>query len=347
MSRIGIALYGLGTVGSGLVDVIAARRAELEAHGGVELSLRHVVVRNPERPRAVSVDRTLFTTDWRAPLRDPGVDVVVEVMGGMEPARTVIHEALVAGKHVVTANKALIAAHGAELERIARARGALLRYEGAVCGAIPVLHAIRGALVGNRITRVCGIVNGTTNYILTRMAHDALSFADALAQAQALGFAEADPGDDLSGLDAAHKLVILVHQAMGRWVCVERVAREGIERVTASDIARARARGAVIKLVADAALEDGAAPRLRVGPTELPVDHPLAKVDGEQNAVLLESDFAGPLFFTGRGAGARPTGSAVYGDLIEAVVSRQSPVVRGADDARRLRVARASLSTDD
>jgi homoserine dehydrogenase len=328
MSRIGIALYGLGTVGSGLVDVITTRRAELLAQCGAELELRHVVVRNPARPRAVTVDRALFTTDWRAPLRDPAVEVVVEVMGGMEPARTVIHEALVAGKHVVTANKALIAAHGAELERIARARGALLRYEGAVCGAIPVLHAMRGALMGNRITRVCGIVNGTTNYILTRMTRDALSFSDALAQAQALGFAEADPHDDVSGQDAAHKLVILVHQATGRWVPVERVARDGIENVTSSDIAQARARGAVIKLVAEAMLEDGAAPRLRVGPTELPANHPLATVDGEQNAMLLESDFAGPLFFAGRGAGARPTGSAVYGDLAEAAIASRVSGIR-------------------
>jgi len=328
MKELGVALYGLGTVGSGLVEVMTARRAELERRRDVRLALRRIVVRNPDRQRTVAVDRALLTTDWRVPLRDPSVDIVVEAMGGTEPARTVIRDALSAGKHVVTANKALIATHGAELERLARAHGVLLRYEGAVGGAIPVLHAIRGALVGNRIGRISGIVNGTTNYILTRMTQDSLALPAALAEAQARGFAEADPRSDLSGLDAAQKLVILVHQATGEWIPVARVEREGLDRIAPSDIERARAQGCVIKLVADATLEGSTAPTLRVGPVMLPADHPLASVHGEQNAVLLESDFAGPLFFTGRGAGGRPTGSAVYGDVVEAVASRQSRVGR-------------------
>lgn len=314
---VGIALYGLGTVGSGLHRILAARKDRLDKRHGLDLELRHIVVRDPARPRAVAVDPALLSADLDAPLDDPAVDVVVEVMGGIEPAGTVVRRALEAGKHVVTANKALIAAQGEELERLAEEHGATLRYEAAVGGAIPILHALRGALVANEIRRIRGIVNGTTNYILTRMARDGTSLAEALERAQALGFAEADPSADLSGTDAAQKLIILARHAFGTWVPESTVARQGIEDVTTREIEDAARGGGSLKLVAEAALGDDGTPSLRVAPTVLDADDPLAGIHDEMNAVVVDGDFAGPLLFAGRGAGAGPTGSAVYADLVE------------------------------
>ena len=219
--------------------------------------------------------------------------------------------ALARGKHVVTANKALIATHGASLEALADAYGVALRYEAAVGGAIPLIHTLRGTLKGNRITRIRGILNGTTNFILTRMSADGMPFEDALREAQRRGFAEADPSADVSGLDAAQKLVILVRHAFGSWVPVECVERTGIEDVRPE-------RGEVFKLIAEAVLTDGSL-RLRVSPQRLASTDPMAHVNDENNAVLIEGDFAGSLTFIGRGAGALPTGSAVYDDIVAAI----------------------------
>jgi len=321
---IGVALYGLGNVGSGLVEIMHARDDELRSARGVRLELRHVVIRDPSRPRRVQPRRVQPTCDWRAPLEDAQVHIVVETMGGLDTAGVVVETALRAGKHVVTANKALIAARGEELEALAYARGVELRYEAAVGGAIPVLHALRGALVANRITRVRGILNGTCNYILTRMAEDRLPLEDALARAQELGYAEADPSADVSGMDAAQKLVILARHAFGRWLPVESVCVEGIEGLTLDAVDDALRRGCVIKLIAEATRDDDGVVSLRVAPVEIPATDALAQVRDEVNAVTLEGDFAGPLTFIGRGAGSRPTGSAVFADLVELALLHRS-----------------------
>ena len=322
--NVGVALYGLGNVGSGLVEILHARDDELRSARGVHLELRHVILRDPSRPRRVRPRRVELSRDWRAPLEDAQVDVVVEAMGGLDTAGVVVETALRAGKHVVTANKALIAARGEELEALAYARGAELRYEAAVGGAIPVLHALRGALVANRLTRVRGILNGTCNYILTRMAEDRLPLADALARAQELGYAEADPSADVSGADAAQKLVILARHAFGRWLPPEAVCVEGIEALTLDAVDDALRRGCVVRLIAEAVRDDDDSVSLRVAPVELPATDALAQVRDEVNAVTLEGDFAGPLTFIGRGAGSRPTGSAVFADLVELALLHRS-----------------------
>ncbi|HZS60227.1 MAG TPA: homoserine dehydrogenase [Gemmatimonadaceae bacterium] len=303
-NTVGVAVYGLGTVGSAAVEI-------MRSAGDGRFTLRHVVVRDKFRKRAIDCDPALITDDWCQPLHDPKVSLVVELMGGVDPACRVVRRALESGKHVVTANKALIATHGASLEAIADAYGVALRYEAAVGGAIPVIHTLRGTLKGNRITRIRGILNGTTNFMLTRMSADGLSFAEALREAQKKGFAEADPTADVSGLDTAQKLVILVRHAFGHWVPVECVERAGIEGVRPKE-------GEVFKLIAEAVLTDGSL-RLRVGPQKLAPSDPMAHVNDENNAVLIEGDFAGSLTFIGRGAGALPTGSAVYDDIVAAV----------------------------
>ena len=312
---IGIAVYGLGTVGSAAVTILQTGAGELETQHDLRLLVRHAVVRDPGKTRAVDVDPILMTTDWSRPLEDPTVDIVLELMGGLDPAGAIVRRAIKAGKHVITANKALIASEGAALEAMAEAHGVTLRYEASVGGAIPLIHTLRGTLVGNRITRVMGILNGTTNFILTRMGDDGVSFAAALADAQARGFAESDPSSDVSGLDAAQKLVILARHAFGRWVPVECVARSGIADLTPGDVLEARQNGEVIKLVAEAVLGDDSM-RLSVAPRRLPANHALAHVRDEYNAVQIEGDFAGSLTFIGRGAGGHPTGSAVYDDLV-------------------------------
>lgn len=303
-STVGVAIYGLGTVGSAAVEI-------MQSAGDGRFKLRHVVVRDTSRSRSVSFDPALLTDDWCQPLQDPKVGLVVELMGGVDPACRVVRRALESGKHVVTANKALIAAHGASLEAIADAYGVALRYEAAVGGAIPLIHTLRGTLKGNRITRIRGILNGTTNFMLTRMSADGMSCDEALREAQHRGFAEADPSADVSGLDTAQKLVILVRHAFGYWVPVECVERTGMEQVRPET-------GAIIKLIAEAVLTDGSL-RLRVGPQQLAPSDPMAHVNDENNAVLIEGDFAGSLTFIGRGAGALPTGSAVYDDIVAAI----------------------------
>lgn len=303
-NTVGVAVYGLGTVGSAAVEI-------MQAAGNGRLRLRHVVVRDKARKRAIDFDPALLTDDWCQPLHDPKVGLVVELMGGVDPASRVVRRALESGKHVVTANKALIATHGASLEALADAYGVALRYEAAVGGAIPLIHTLRGTLKGNRITRIRGILNSTTNFILTRMSTDGMSFDEALREAQRRGFAEADPSADISGLDAAQKLVILARHAFGYWVPVECVERTGIEDLRPEQ-------GEVFKLIAEAVLADGSL-RLRVGPQRLASTDPMAHVNDENNAVLIEGDFAGSLTFIGRGAGALPTGSAVYDDIVAAI----------------------------
>ncbi len=318
--RVGV--LGCGTVGSALVELVQREAGTIFERTGVRLDVTRVAVRHVARPRAVSLAPGVVTADAGAVATDPGVDVVVELMGGTEPARTLVLDALKAGKPVVTANKQLLAVHGAELFEAASAAGVDLLYEAAVAGAIPLIRPLRESLAGERISRVMGIVNGTTNYILTRMSEGGAAYPDALAEAQALGYAEADPTADVEGFDASAKAAILATIAFGVQVVADDVHREGITAVTPGDIAFAARLGYVVKLLAVAeAVGDQVA--VRVHPAMVPVTHPLAAVRDAFNAVFIEGEAVGELMLYGRGAGGLPTASAVLGDLIDAAHNLQ------------------------
>jgi homoserine dehydrogenase len=321
--NIGVGLFGCGTVGTGVAEIVATRREWLKENHDITLKVRHIVVRDLTRERAAVIERELLRTLVLPAVHDSDVDVVVEVIGGTDVAGDVVRTALRDGKHVVTANKALIAKHGSELEIAAERAGVLLRYEAAVGGAIPILQTLRNALPGSRITGIRGILNGTTNYILTRMAEDGLPFFRALAKATDLGYAEADPRADVTGTDAAQKLIILTRQAFGTWLSESQVARIGIDNVSLIDIGHAHEAGCTIKSVAEASFEEGKLV-LSVKPIALPNSDPLATVRNELNAVEFQTDFAGPLLLQGRGAGGRATANAVYSDIVEAALTVKS-----------------------
>ncbi len=308
-----VGLLGCGTVGSGVVRLLRDHCEELAARSGARLELGPVAVRNVARDRELDVPR--LTGDPSAVVDDPDVDIVVEVMGGIEPARGLIRAALDNGKSVVTANKELVATLGAELFALAAQRGVRLEYEAAVAGGIPIIKPLRESLAGDRVRRVLGILNGTTNYILTRMTEDGMDFGAALGEAQRLGYAERDPAADIEGYDAAAKAAILASLAFDADVVAGDVYREGITRVTATDIAHARRMGYVIKLLGIAEASDGAV-GVRVHPALVPVSHPLASVRESFNAVFVEGEAVGDLMFYGRGAGSLPTASAVVGDVV-------------------------------
>lgn len=317
-----VALLGGGTVGSQVARILVDDAKALAARAGARLELVGIAVRNVDAPRDVELPRELYTTDAEALVAS--ADLVIELMGGMEPARTHIIAALRRGASVVTGNKALLAQDGATLFDEADAHGAELNFEAAVAGAIPIIRPIRESLSGDRITRVLGIVNGTTNFILDAMDTTGAQFADVLAEAQRLGYAEADPTADVEGLDAAAKAAILASLAFHTRVSLEDVRCEGITSVTASDIEAAQDAGMTIKLLAIAELvptgaQDGPAGdgvSVRVHPTLLPAKHPLAAVRGAYNAVFVEAENAGALMFYGAGAGGAPTASAIMGDVV-------------------------------
>ncbi len=352
-------ILGGGTVGAALVGLLAERRADIAARCGVDLVPVAVAVRSPERPRP-GVPAGLLTGDAAAVVAHPEVDVVVELIGGIDPARELLLAALAAGKPVITANKEVVAACGAELFAAARAAGVDLLFEAAVGGAIPLVRALRESLAGESVRRIMGIVNGTTNYVLSRMTTGGSSYHDALAEAQTLGYAEADPRADVEGHDAAAKAAIMAAVGFGAEVTAADVHCEGISTLSANDIAFARRLGHVIKLLAIAERIDGgeeagkggtgdggpgrddSPPRtgekggapahspeasdppavaVRVHPAMVPEDHPLASVRDSFNAVFVEGDSCGELMLYGRGAGGRPTASAVLGDLIDAAVN--------------------------
>ena len=323
---IGIGLLGLGTVGAGVAQILQTPDCR---HPLVkELELRQVAVRNLERARPVELAPELLTTDPSAVVTNPAVDLVVEVMGGLEPARSLILAAIEAGKAVVTANKAVIARHGAEIAAAAAAKGVYVLMEAAVGGGIPILEPLKQSLGGNRIERVSGIINGTTNYILTRMAEEGASYASVLADAQALGYAEADPAADVEGGDAADKIAILTGLAYGGLVPREAIPTEGIDQLDTRDIDYARELGFVVKLLAVAERHgsdsDGTEVLdVRVHPTLLAKDHPLAGVNGVNNAILVEGDPIGRVMFYGPGAGAGPTASAVVADILNIAAINQ------------------------
>ena len=314
-----VALLGCGVVGSEVVRLLHDHHDDIVSRVGAHVELAGIAVRRAGRHRDLPVDPSLFTSDAAALVARPDVDVVVEVIGGIEPARTLLLTALRRGASVVTANKALLAEDGPTLYAAARENGADLYYEASVAGAIPLLRPLRESLAGDRIRRVLGIVNGTTNYVLSRMHETGASFTEALDEATALGYAEADPTADVDGFDAAAKAAILASLAFHTRVTAADVHREGISDVTAADVASARAMGCVVKLLAIAERgydERGESVGVRVHPAMIPSSHPLASVGDAYNAVFVEAEAAGQLMFYGRGAGGSPTASAVLGDLV-------------------------------
>src|SRR3984893_15375999 len=313
-----VGLLGCGNVGGALVQLLVDGVDVIEARTGLRLEVAAVAVRTLSKPRPDSVPAGLLTSDAQAVVNDPSIDVVVELIGGIEPARSLLLAALKAGKAVVTANKELLANVGAELWEAARAAGVDLLFEASVAGGIPLIRPLRESLAGERIRRVIGIVNGTTNYILTRMTEAGGSYHDALSEAQSLGYAERDPTADAEGSDAAARAAILASVAFGVRVVAGDVYREGISAVTPADIAFARRLGYVVKLLAMVEQGDDDAVAVRVHPAMVPVTHPLASVRDSFNAVFVEGDAVGQLMFFGRGAGGMPTASAVLGDLIDA-----------------------------
>jgi len=312
--KLKIGLLGCGTVGGGLVELVAKNSSLIRQRAGVELSITKILVRDPLKDRP-GVERSLLTTEPEKVLNN-GCDMVVELVGGIEPARTFIQRALASGKHVVTANKALLALDGFSLMKAAELQKVRLGFEGSVCGGIPIIRALRNGLVGNQIQRLTGILNGTCNYILTRMTEDRVEFEVALAEAQAQGFAEADPTLDIDGHDAAQKLKILAELAFHSRVAADAVQTEGIRDITADDIQAARELGYVIKHIASAEVADGAI-ALEVHPVLLPSSHQLAGVRDENNAVLVRGDAVGEMLFSGKGAGSLPSASAVLSDIVD------------------------------
>src|SRR5436190_14020460 len=316
--RVGI--LGCGNVGGPLVELLQRQGDDIAARTGLQLEVAAVAVRSASKERSVELPAGVLTTDAAAVVGDPSIDVVVEVIGGIEPARSLITKALEARKPVVTGNKELLANFGAELFDNAHLAGVDLLFEAAVAGGIPLIRPLRESLAGERIKRVIGIVNGTTNYILTRMTEEGVSYGDALAEAQSLGYAGRDPTADVEGFDAGAKAAIIASIAFGARIVAGDVYHEGISGITEADIAYARRLGYIVKLLAIVESADGAI-GVRVHPAMVPFSHPLASVRESYNAVFVEGEAVGNLMFYGRGAGGRPTASAVLGDLIDAATN--------------------------
>jgi homoserine dehydrogenase len=325
MRYIGIGLAGFGTVGAGVFLNLEKNRALLRERMGRDLVVRKIAVKDPTKNRDVSVPPALLAKNWRDLLDDSSVEVVVELMGGMEEPRELIMEAIRRGKIVVTGNKALLAEHGAEIFRLATEKRVPVFYEAAVAGGIPIIKAVREAFVANHFRRMRGIINGTSNYILTRMAESGLDFASALSEAQAAGFAEADPALDVNGWDAGHKAIILASLAYGFWVPSKDLLVEGIEGITPGDIRFAAQLGYTIKLLGFIdACPDGSV-EVSVQPSLVPNENILASVRGVFNAIAVRGDVVGDALFYGRGAGQDPTASSVISDLADAAIALDSP----------------------
>ncbi|GIU84090.1 MAG: homoserine dehydrogenase [Acidimicrobiales bacterium] len=326
---IGVGLLGCGNVGSALVRLLRSRTEEIRRRLGTALELRAVAVRNLSKDREAPLEGIDLTRDAESVIDRPDVHVVVELIGGIEPARALLRRALEAGKPVVTANKELLANVGAELFDLAESAGVDLLFEAAVGGAIPIVRPLRESLAAERVRRITGIVNGTTNYVLTRMAEEGASYEEALGEAQGRGYAERDPTADVEGYDAAAKIAILASIAFGGKVVAGDVYREGISGITQADMAFAERLGYVVKLLAIAEAVGSGAGRevsVRVHPAMVPKRHPLAAVRGSHNAVFVEGEAVGELMFFGRGAGGMPTAGAVLGDLVDAA----SNLLRGS-----------------
>lgn len=315
--EIKVGVLGLGVVGSGTVRILQENVDSIAQRVGARLTVKKIAVRNLDKPRAVQVDRALLTDDPNEVINDPEIEILAELIGGVEPAHDYVLRAIQSGKNIVTANKEMMAKAGHDLMEAAGAAKKDFFLEGSVAGGIPIVAAMKESLAGNQVREILGIVNGTTNYILTRMTEEGAAFADVLAEAQAHGYAEADPTSDVDGFDAQYKIAILSSIAFNSRVLVDEVSAQGIRGIQARDIAVARELGYRIKLVAVAEQAPaGKAMQVRVHPALLPLKHPLATVDDVFNAVLVRGDAVGDVMFYGRGAGSLPTGSAVVGDII-------------------------------
>lgn len=319
-NHIAVGLIGFGTVGSGVAKILTTNAGSIRRRLGIPLELRKVADLNITADRGVTLPRGVLTTDARQIFDDPDIDVVIELIGGYDPAKRFLLEAMAKGKHVVTANKALLAVHGEELYQAALRAGVDIGFEASVCGGIPILRALTEGLAANRLLSLYGIVNGTSNYILTRMTDAGQSFEAVLAEAQKAGYAEADPTFDVAGIDAAHKLAILVNLAFGCPVNFKEVYVEGITGITPMDIQYATEFGYTIKLLAIAKVQgsgEGGEVEARVHPTMIANDSPLARVGGVYNAIQVTGDAVGDIMLYGRGAGSMPTASAVVSDVID------------------------------
>lgn len=312
------ALLGLGTVGGGVYKVLESQKQEMTRKIGAVVEIEKILVRNLKKAAARVKDPSVLTNDWKEILEDDSIEIVIEVMGGFEPAKTYILEALSAGKHVVTANKDLIAVHGGELLDCAAEHHCDFLFEAAVAGGIPIIRPLKQCLAGNHIEEVMGIVNGTTNFILTKMTQEGMEFSEALALATRLGYAEADPTADIKGYDAGRKMAIMASIAFNSRVTFDDVSTEGITSISAKDIRYARELGCVIKLLGLARNTEGGI-EVRVQPMLLPESHPLASVNDSFNAVFVMGDAVGDTMFYGRGAGELPTASAIVGDIFDIV----------------------------
>ncbi len=338
LKTISIGMLGCGVVGSQVARLLQSDEQELSERSGALLVLKKIGVRSDAAREGI--DPSMITTDLHSIVSDPEINIVIEVMGGIEPARTLILEAIKNKKSVITANKALLATHGHELFNAADAAKVDLYYEAAVAGAIPIIRSMRESLAGDQITRVMGIVNGTTNYILTKMHEEGRNFSDVLKEAQVLGYAEADPTADVEGHDAAAKAALLASLAFHSTVTIDEVYCEGISAISLDDVNAAKAMGSVIKLLAIAELTVKDEISVRVHPVMLPNSHPLASVRNAFNAVYVESESAGQLMFYGRGAGGAPTASAILGDLVAVTRHRAySTVGYGESDYADLDIA--------
>jgi homoserine dehydrogenase len=343
MKTIQIGMLGCGNVGAEVARLLTSDSGDFKARAGAELELVKIAVKDMEKARP-GIAKKLLTSDADSIVNDADIEIIIEVMGGIEPARKLLLTAMKNGKSVITANKALLAKHGAELYDAASANGVDLYYEASVGGAIPILRPLRDSIVGDHVTRIMGIVNGTTNYILTKMDEDGSAFANVLKEAQALGYAETDPTADIEGHDAAAKAAILAGLAFHSRVSVDDVFCEGISGITATDVSVAKAIDHVIKLLAIAELTSDNKISVRVHPTLIPRSHPLASVRNAFNAVFVEAQSAGELMFYGRGAGGEPTASAILGDLI-AVARHKSGGSLGAGESAYADLEIAAISS--
>lgn len=317
MKTIKVGMLGFGNVGTGTYQTLEMNRELIEKHVGASVEISKILVNDVTKPRQVVTPNGVLTDNVADIIDNPEIDIVAEVLGGIEPASEYMLKALNNGKHVVTANKAAVAANYDKLFKAAADNGVSLRPEACVAGGIPILNAITTVLGANKFDEILGILNGTTNYILTQMTDNGLDYADVLKDAQAKGFAEADPTADVEGIDAANKLSIMIALAFGHYVHPDDIPTEGISKITKADIDKATAEGCKIKLIASAKNEDGKL-TYSVKPVALPVDHPLASVSNEFNAVFVKGNAVGELMFYGKGAGPLPTGSAVMGDILMA-----------------------------
>ena len=319
--QINVGIIGLGTVGTGALRILRENAEVIARRVGIPVEVTKVAVRDVKRDRGIAIPDGLLTTDPSRIIEDPEIDIVVELIGGYQPAKELILAAIARGKHVVTANKALLAEHGIEIHEAARRTGVSIGFEGSVGGGIPVIKALKEALAANRILSIYGIINGTSNYILTKMTEEDRSFADVLAEAQRAGYAEADPTFDVGGIDTTHKLAILVNLAFGAHLNLKEIYTEGITSISPLDIDFGKVLGYKLKLLAIAKMHEGGKAEARVHTTMVPDEYPIAKVGGVYNAIQIVGNACGDIMLYGRGAGSMPTGSAVVGDIMD--IARQ------------------------